>query len=425
MKLLAIRDYYIQHRRSTWMILGLAVLIVIAAIILPPRFGGKQQANTPNKQPAVVPVNAATVAVENVPLQVTAIGAVEAYSTVSVKSEVEGQITKVFFKEGDYVKKGDPLFTIDPRPAQANYQQSAANLSKSVAQQRQAEANLIKDQAQARTAAAQAQRYAGLYDQGIISKDQYEQVRTNAEALAAVVKADEAAIATARESVGAAKAVVEGAKVQLSYSSIRSPIDGRTGTLMINQGNIVRANDTNPLVVINQVNPIYVTFSVPESQLADIKRYSSQGMLPVQAVIPQDSGTPEQGTLNFIDNTVDRATGTVKLKATFANDARRLWPGQFVNVTMTLTTENNATVVPTQAVQTGQQGQYVFVVKPDQTVESRAVTVSRTTNNVAIITNGLTAGETVVTDGQLRLRPGSKVQITEDNKSATDTNRNQ
>src|SRR5262249_4992172 len=157
------------------------------------------------------------------------------------------------------------------------------------------------------------------YDQGIVSKEQYEQMRTNAEALAAVVKADQAAIATERESVGAAQAVVAGAKVQLSYSSIRSPIDGRTGSLMINQGNVVRANDTNPLVVINQVNPIYVTFSVPESQLADIKRYSSQGTLPVQAVIPQDSSTPEQGTLNFIDNTVDRATGTVKLKATFAN----------------------------------------------------------------------------------------------------------
>jgi multidrug efflux system membrane fusion protein len=391
---------------------GLAVMI-IGAILFSGLFTKKPQA-AGQPQPPAVPVVVANVTLETVPLQVSAIGRTEAYSTVSITSQAEGLMTKVYFTEGQYVKKGDLLFNIDPRPSQANLAGTVANQSKAVSDQRQAEATLAKDQAQAKTAAVQAQRYEYLYKQGVVSKDQYDQVRTNAEALAGVAKADQAAVASARDSVNAAKAAVQASQVQVSYTEIRAPIDGRTGSLMIHQGNVVKANDTNPLLVINQVNPIYVTFSVPESQLPDIKRYMAAGPVQVSATIPNDSGPPEQGALTFVDNAVDPATGTVKLKGTFENTQQRLWPGQFVNVSVTLTTQPNAIVVPSAAVQTGQQGRYVFVVKDDQTVEMRNVQVQRTAGEKSIIASGLSPGETIVTDGQLRLRPGSKVKITDE-----------
>ena len=392
--------------------LGTLGLILIGLILFSGIFTKKPQA-AGQPQPPAVPVTVASVTLETVPLQVSAIGRTEAYSTVSVTSQVEGLITRVNFTEGQYVKKGDLLFNIDGRPAQAGLAGTVANQSKAVSDQRQAEATLAKDQAQAKTAAVSAQRYEYLYKQGVVSKDQYDQVRTNAEALAAVAKADQAAVASARDSVKAAQAAVQASQVQVSYTEIRAPIDGRTGSLMIHQGNVAKANDTNPLVVINQVNPIYVTFSVPESQLPDIKRYMAAGPVQVAATIPNDSGPPEQGALTFVDNAVDPATGTVKLKGTFENNQQRLWPGQFVNVSVTLATQPNAIVVPMTAVQTGQQGRYVFVVKDDQTVEMRSVQVQRTAGEKNIIASGLSPGETVVTDGQLRLRPGSKIKITD------------
>jgi membrane fusion protein, multidrug efflux system len=409
-------DYkkYIQRLGRPGLIaIGMLGLIVIGSVLFSGWFAKKEHAAGQPAQPPAVPVNVATVTLENVPLQVNAIGRTEAYSTVSITSQAEGQITRVNFTEGQYVKKGDLLFNIDPRPAQAGLAGTAANQSRAVSDQRQAEANLAKDQAQARNAAVTAERYEYLYKQGVVSKDQYDQVRTNAEALAGVAKADQAAVASARDAVRAAQAAVQSSQVQVSYTEIRAPLDGRTGNLMIHQGNVVSPNSQTPLVVINQVTPIYVTFSVPETQLPDIKRYMAAGPVQVSGVIPNDSGPPELGTLSFVDNAVDPATGTVKLKATFENNQQRLWPGQFVNVTVTLTTQPNAIVAPSAAVQTGQQGRYVFVVKDDQTVEMRTVQVQRTTAEKSIIASGLSAGETVVTDGQLRLRPGSKVRITE------------
>jgi membrane fusion protein, multidrug efflux system len=406
------KKYLHRLGRPRLIALGILGLIIICSILFSGLFTKKPQA-AGQPQPPAVPVTVATVSLETVPLQVSAIGRTEAYSTVSVTSQAEGLMTKVYFTEGQYVKKGDLLFNIDPRPSQAGLAGTVANQSKAVSDQRQAEATLAKDQAQAKTAAVQAQRYEYLYKQGVVSKDQYDQVRTNAEALAGVAKADQAAVASARDSVNAAKAAVQASQVQVSYTEIRSPIDGRTGSLMIHQGNVIKANDTNPLVVINQVNPIYVTFSVPESQLPDIKRYMAAGPVQVAATIPNDSGPAEQGALTFVDNAVDPATGTVKLKGTFENTQQRLWPGQFVNVSVTLTTQPNAIVVPSAVVQTGQQGRYVFVVKDDQTVEMRNVQVQRTTGEKSIIASGLSPGETVVADGQLRLRPGSKVKVTD------------
>ena len=331
----------------------------------------------------VVPVLAATVEEKDVPVQVQAIGSVESYSTVAVKTQITGELTGVFFREGQEVKKGELIFTLDKRPFEAVL--------------KQAQSTLAKDQAQAEMARVQARRYAVLMKDGVVAKEQYDQMQSSADALDAAVEAD--------------KAAVENARVQLIYCSIDSPINGRVGSLLIHQGNMIKANDV-PLVNINQIQPIRVAFTVPEQYLAEIKRFAANGKLPVQVSIPNDS-KPATGKLSFIDNTVDPTTGTIKLKGEFPNTDRRLWPGQFVDVVLTLHTQPNAIVVPSQAVNTGQQGQYVFVIKPDMTVETRPVAVNRTTKGQSVIDKGLGPGERVVTDGQLRLVPGSRVQIKE------------
>ena len=278
--------------------------------------------------------------------------------------------------------------------------------------------------AQAKNAEEQAKRYAFLVEKGYVAKEQYDQVRTNSESLAATVQADKAAIENAQaalradkaalENAGAvvrgSRAAVETARIQLGYCSIRAPISGRTGSLLVQQGNIIKANDV-PIVVINQINPIYVTFALPEQNLPEIKKHMIAGVLKTEAVIPGDEKTPEQGILTFVDNAVDTATGTIKLKGIFENHERRLWPGQFVDVILTLTTRPNAILVPSQAIQTGQEGPYVFVVKPDLTVESRPVAVDRSLDGLTVVAKGLQPGETVVTTGQLRLVAGGKVEI--------------
>lgn len=329
-----------------------------------------------------VPVTIATVVQKDVPVQIRAIGSVEAYSTVSVKSRVAGQLVEVNFKEGQEVKKGELIFLIDPRPFKAALNQAEANLAKDIAQMKKAEAD--------------ARRYTDLFKRGIVSQQDYDQNRTNFEAMRATVKADEAA--------------VENARVQLGYCYIYSPIDGRIGKLMVNQGNMVKDNDT-VLAVINQIKPIYVDFSVPEQDLPRIRRYMAVEKLEVQAIIPNDKDSAAVGELSFINNQVDTSTGTILLKAIFPNENEALWPGQFVNVVLTLTRQTNAVVVPSTAVQTGQQGNYVFVVKPDLTVESRPVILGNELGREVVIARGLQPGEKVVTEGQLRLAPGIKVEI--------------
>ena len=328
-----------------------------------------------------VPVVAATVEQKDVPVQVQAIGSVEAYSMVAVKTQITGQLTTVNFREGQDVKQGDLLFELDKRPFEADLKKQ--------------EANLNRDIAQAQLAHVQLKRYAALLKEGVIAKEQYDQIQSNADALDAAIEAD--------------KAAVENSRVQLQYCSIYSPINGRVGTILIHQGNMIKANDV-PLVNINQIEPIRVAFTVPEQYLGEVKKFAANGKLPVQATIQGDN-RPAIGKLSFIDNSVDTTTGTIKLKGEFANTDRRLWPGQFVNVTLTLNTQPNAIVVPSQAVNTGQQGQFVFVIKPDMTVETRPVTVVRTGNGQSVIDKGLAAGEKVVTDGQLRLVPGAKVEL--------------
>jgi multidrug efflux system membrane fusion protein len=341
---------------------------------------------------SAVPVSVGEVVQKAVPLQLRAIGNVQAYSTVSIKSQVEGTLARVYFKEGQDVKKGDLIFLIDPRSFEAAL--------------RQAEATLARDTAQAANARLDERRFADLFKEGGVSQQQHDQARTNATALEATLQWDRSA--------------VENAKLQLGYASIRSPIDGRTGNLLVHQGNLIKANDADhPLVVINQVRPIYVSFSVPEQELPAIRRYMASGNLKVEAITLGREGRQPLGDLTFVDNAVDRTTGTVELKATFTNADNALWPGQFVNVVLTLTTEPNAVVVPSQAIQTGQQGPYVFVVKPDLTVESRPIVVHRTIERETVIEKGLAPGERVVTDGQVRLVPGAKVEIKPSNPAPT------
>lgn len=358
-----------------------------------------------------VPVTVAKAVEKNVPVEIQVIGNVEAYDTISVKAQVTGQLTQVHFKEGDYVKKGDLLFNMDPRPMQAALDQAKANLARDQATLGQSQANLARDEAQARYAQAQSARYTELFQNGIISKDQSEQLRANAEATAQAVAADKATIDSSKAAIQSSQAAVETAAVQLSYCEIFSPIDGRTGNLTVKQGNVVTANSVE-LMTINQIEPIYVTFSVPEAQLPAIKRYMAEGTLPVRSR-PQDddSGGDENGSLTFVDNTVDVTTGTIKLKGTFPNASHKLWPGQFVRVTLRLTTQPNAVVVPNEAVQTGQNGSFIYVVKQDRTVESRPVTTGARVDQDMVVEAGLEPGETVVTEGQLRLAPGSRVVV--------------
>jgi multidrug efflux system membrane fusion protein len=347
-----------------------------------------------NGRPAV-PVAVAQVLEKDVPVQLTAVGNVEAYATVSVKSRVGGELTAVHFREGQEVKEGDLLFTIDKAPYEVAL--------------KEAQARLERDQALARKARDDVRRNMPLAEKDIVSRQALDQVVSTAEAAEALVKADQAAVETLH--------------LQLSYCTIRAPISGRTGSLMIQRGNLVKASDeTKSLVVIHQIQPIYVSFSVPEQHLAQINRGMSEGRMGVLAVIsdPTSTNGPVAGTVSFVNNTVDTSTGTIRLKATFPNEDRRLWPGQIADVVLTLGMLPRAVVVPSQTVQSGQSGQYAFVVKPEGVVELRPIVVGRSMNGETVIQKGLNPGETVVTDGQLLLTPGTKVSVKEQGKGGNE-----
>ena len=332
-----------------------------------------------------VPVTAAAVVTRSVPVRLRAIGNVEPYTTVAIKARVDGQIVKVFFTDGQEVKEGQPLFQLDPRPFQASLQQ--------------AEAALLRDKAQLDRARKQQERYQDLLHKNFVSPDAYAQFVTNADTAAATVRASAAAL--------------ENARLQLEYSTIRAPISGRTGKIAIQLGNLVKANDTVSLVTINQVAPVYLSFAVPEQYLGPIRKYMAEGKLPVEARVQGVEGAA-MGEIAFIDNTVDVGTGTVKLRAVFPNKDSVLWPGQFVTTSVTLREQHDALVVPSQAVQTGPNGSFVFVVKPDLATEVRAVAVERVDGTQSVIAKGLAAGDRVVINGQSRLVAGSRVSIKTD-----------
>jgi membrane fusion protein, multidrug efflux system len=329
-----------------------------------------------------VPVLAAKVVQKTVYDSIHAIGRVEAFSTVDVKAQINGQVMQVHFRQGQDVKQGDLLFTIDPRPFEAALQQ--------------AQANLAKDRAQYRQAAADEQRYATLLKENIGSRQQYDQVEATAASLSASMQADEAAVQTAR--------------LNLEYTEIRAPIDGRTGDLLVHAGNLVKPDADTAMVVINQVHPVYVDFAIPEEKLPAVREFMADNKLAVQVSLPQQQGV-ESGELTFVDNTVDSKTGTINLKGQFTNSNGRLWPGEYVNATLILHDHPGAILVPSQAVQTGQQGSFVFVVQPDMKAAIRPVVIGESIDNQTVVTSGLKPGETVVTDGQLKLIPGTTVTI--------------
>jgi len=335
-------------------------------------------------------------------------------AVIAVKAQIGGELTKVLFREGDDVRKGQELFEIDARPYRQAVDQAQAAIAKDEALVAQAQANLARDNVQTANAKTQAERYAALAKDGLISKDQNSTYQTTFNSQNEALRADEAAIDSAKASLNVDKAALETAKLNLAYCTIRSPIDGRAGSLLVQAGNLVKANDTTALVNINQMQPVYVTFSVPEQLLNEVRGFNREHPLSVTAISAAGRGAGQvrkTGQLTFIDNLVDNTTGTIKLKATFANTDRSLWPGQFVNVVMTLNTLRGVTVVPSEAIQSGQAGQFVFMVKPDGTVEDRAVKLGQAIDNKTVIESGIAPGDTVVTDGQLRLVPGAPVRI--------------
>jgi multidrug efflux system membrane fusion protein len=375
-----------MSRTSRRVVIASVLLVASAAAGLAAYFSTDSRAREGRKAakgPPPVSVTVATVTREAVPVRLRAIGNVEAYLTVAVKARVDGQIVAVNFREGEPVGKGDVLFRIDPRPYEAAL--------------RQAEANALRDRAARDQARSQEKRYQELLAKNFISKEAYAQIRTNAE--------------TAEATARASQAGLENARLNVEYCTIRSPLEGYVGKVLLQAGNLVRANDTNPLVVINQVRPIYVNFAVPEQYLPEIRKYNVTAPLQVDVVPTDPAGPSASGQLIFIDNAVDPSTGTIRMRAQFANADAALWPGQFVNVSVRIYEEPEAIVIPSQAVQTGPEGQYVYVVGSESLVDVRRIRVQRADGERTIVASGLQPGERVVTRGQLRLAPKTRVQI--------------
>jgi len=357
--------------------------------------------------PPPVPAGVAMATDERVPIQVRAVGNAEPFASVGVKAQISGPLLSVKFTEGANVKAGELLFEIDARPSREALRQAEATGKQHDAELKVAEANLARSRAQLKNAQADAARFEQLSREGISTRMQEEQIRTAAEVATQTVRADEAAIEGIRARLETNRSAVEQAKLSLGYTQIYAPISGRTGNLLLHPGNLVSANSDNPLVVINQIAPIFVTFAVPERYLDSIVEQNAKRRLTVEAISGESSGSAH-GVLTVIDNAVDAATGTIHLKGTFDNTENRLWPGQFVNVVLTLDTRT-ATLIPAEAVQAGQQGSFAYVVKPDQTVEPRPIEVGQAVGGKVVVQSGIIAGETVVTEGQSRLYPGAKV----------------
>jgi multidrug efflux system membrane fusion protein len=353
---------------------------VILLLLVIPACGAKKEEKAKSLPPALVAITAAQL--KDVPIEIKTFGTMEPAESVTIKPMVSGELTRVAFREGADVHEGELLFEIDPRPYEAALNKALASQAKN----RVIGANARKDYA----------RYSQLVKAGIVTQEQTEAYRTRAETAEADLAADQAQVATAR--------------TQLSYCTIKAPISGRMGVLAMDRGNVVKANDTT-LVTINQITPILATFTIPEQQLATVQERLGLQALTVRAEVPGSLGMTEEGRVSFVDNAVDPATGTIRLKAEFTNPEKRLWPGQYVSLTMTLEVRKGAVVVPTQALQTGQNGQFLFVVKPEQTAEVRPVVPGPVYQGGTVIDQGLKAGEQVVIDGQMRIIPGGKVEV--------------
>lgn len=388
-------------------------LAILAAILISQ--GCSQQAapqgpGTAGKRPPA-PVRAALAERRDVPLEIRAIGNVEAWSSVAVKSRVAGQLLQVHVRDGADVKQGDLLFEIDPLPFQEAVRAAEAAVARDQAAEKQARANIARTRAQAENARAQARRYEKLFTEGIGAREQADQMTTAADALDAQLNADQAALESARAALRADEARLAQSRLELGYARITAPISGRAGFINVRAGNLVRENDSVALLTLLQLSPAWVVFSVPEQHLPEIRKAMAANPLAVQAVEEPSGAVIAQGQLEVIDNSVDSTTGTIRLKARFANGDRRLWPGEFANVLLRLRTEAGALTVPNSSIQSGPAGRYVWLVKTDSTATQRPVEVSRVQGDLAVIAKGLEAGERVVTSGQLRVAEGVPLQI--------------
>jgi multidrug efflux system membrane fusion protein len=385
---------------------GLTLMVI--ALIVMSGCGKKEQAAF---KPPPAPVTVAAAVTRDVPVYLDQIGKCVAREVVAIQPQVSGRITEIHFTDGANVKKGDMLFTIDPRPFEVSLQQAKSNLEKNIAMKKQAEAALARDIAQAKYGEAQAQRYAQLNKQGVVSNEQSEQMQTNADALNATVNADRAAVRNAEEAIKVDEAAIESANLQLSYCYIRSPIDGRTGQRLVDIGNVVNPGSTNPLLVIQRMDPIYADFTISQNDLSTVQRQMARGTLRAEVHLPDAPDKPVVGQLTFLDNAVQDATGTVNLRATLPNKDRLFWPGRFVNVRLVLDTIKGAVLVPATAAQMSAQGRYVYIVKDDLSVELRQVTVGQRQEDLVVIEKGLASGERVVVNGHMGVMPGGQVRI--------------
>lgn len=430
--------------KVAFLLAGILVLAMGAYLLKP---APKDPAATGKLKDRAVPVTVATATSQSVPITIRSIGNVMPFSVVNVLPQVSGQLKKVYFTQGDFVKKGDPLFQIDPSQYQANLAQALGNVAKDRAQVQQAQANMAKDiaavgqlqanlkrdEAQAKYAQTEVGRYTTLVAQGAVSHEQSDQVTTNLSTAQAAVEADRKAIENAQAVVDADKAAIDTAKgtmqadegaaqncrIQLGWTLIKSPLDGRTGSLNVYEGNIVSATSSSntPMVVIAQVEPIYVNFTVPEQYLKAVRDSLAKKVLRVEAKLEGAKADHVIGDVSFLENTVNTTTGTVVLRAAFPNKDHRLYPGQFVDVVVSMPANGPTVVVPVAALQTTQQGTAVYVMKDKNTVDFRPVKVARTHGDFAALDSGVQSGETVVTDGQLQLTPGAKVKVVTDKHS--------
>lgn len=357
------------------------------------------------------PVRIAKVSRADLPYEIQAIGTVEAYSSVDVKSRVDGQIVRVHVADGEEIRAGQLLFELDPVPFLEAVRLAEANVARDLAAEKQAQANVARDAAQARTARAQAERYKALEAQGIVAREITDQMQAAAEAAEASLAANQAAVESARAALRADEARLAQARLDLSYTKIHAPISGRAGFVQVKEGNLVKENDTVALVSILRVRPVFVTFAVPEQALVEIRAHGDMRALPVEVEPAGQPHPPVAGRLDSFDNAIDSTTGTIKLKAVFPNADLRLWPGQFVNTRLRLRVDEQAVVAPSQAVQNGPHGTFAWVVRADGTVEPRTIDVAREHGEQSLIAAGLTEGDTVVTEGHLRLREGAAVEV--------------
>jgi multidrug efflux system membrane fusion protein len=410
---------FMENERALIYLFRQPVGVLLASALIIPYFAGCRGRAQQSFERPPAPVQVTAAVSQDVPTYLDAIGKTVAREVVSIQPQVAGRIVKIHFTDGANVKRGQLLFTIDPQPFEAKVKEAQANLSRSVALKRQAEANLAREVAQANWGRVQVDRYARLVEQGVVPREQYEQLRANYESLKATAEAARSAVRSADEQIKADAAAVETAKVQLSYCYIRSPIDGRAGQRLVDIGNVVNpgnfgganSGSSNSLLMIEKLDPIYADFTISQNSLTAVQQEMRAGTLTAEVRLPDSADEPVVGELTFLDVTVQQATGQVNLRATIPNAGHRFWPGRFVNIRLILSTIHQAVLVPATAPQMSAKGTFVYVIKQDSTAEQRPVTLGQRQGDLIVVEQGVAAGEQVVTLGQLGVTPGGKVLI--------------